>query len=132
MGCKYGRYSHPDIAATVTCLGRLFLQKVNNYVKSNGHQVLYGDTDSIFFNCGDEDPLKINDSTNNNLLIDFRNLNMEYEKTFTSFLLIAKKKYVGYSTDHKYVYKGVDIVRHDQCLFHQSYLKKFIEKHSPW
>jgi DNA polymerase-2 len=51
-GCRYAR---TELAGAITSFGQLFLRAARDWFEARGHQVLYGDTDSVFVlsNLGD-------------------------------------------------------------------------------
>ncbi|MHC4751129.1 MAG: DNA polymerase domain-containing protein, partial [Planctomycetota bacterium] len=50
-GSKHFRLFHPEVAGTVTKIGREALREVKKKAEELGYDVIYGDTDSIFVVC---------------------------------------------------------------------------------
>lgn len=91
----------PYIAASVTNRGRLMLQSVMDMMKRMGHQVVYGDTDSVMVKerfTSEQEAFdyftKLEDEINSTLFSDESNVNsIEFEKYAVFFLLLGKKAY---------------------------------------
>lgn len=89
------------IAASVTNRGRLMLHDVMNMMENMGHQVVYGDTDSVMVKerFGSEKEAfdyftELEDKINKTLFSDASNVNsIEFEKYAVFFLLLGKKAY---------------------------------------
>ena len=93
--------------------------------------VLYGDTDSSFVLLNKENPHNIQTIMNNNIkkYIDtFFNLNqnilfLEYEKEFSKFLLLEKKRYCGILSYmdgkklDKMFYRGIEVIQKSTILY---------------
>ena len=125
-GARTSTFYEKDVAASTTATGRKLLIYAKNVietayadrvcvlrdgqkVKTNA-EVVYGDTDSVFFkfNLRDLDDNKIEGQTALGMTIELAqeagNLatkflkqphDLEYEKTFLPFALLSKKRYVG-------------------------------------
>lgn len=113
----------PDVSASVTCRGRALLYKMRYIVMTDfvehKPRVVYGDTDSIFVHL----PLCATTKQAAELAVrmaahitarmkadycrempEYNIINLEFEKVFRTFLLLAKKKYAGL----KEMYSGKD------------------------
>lgn len=115
-----------DIANAITSLGRDAITRTKKLVEENfPAKVLYADTDSIFLKSDIKDldeardfGAKISEFISEKLY----GLDLKFEKTYKTFLILAKKRYAGWSfeEDHgewvgKIDMKGVETVRRDWC-----------------
>lgn len=134
------------IGATVTRVGRVMLEKTANYItKQYGDtcQVIYGDTDSVFYNNKKgsmKDAIllgnKIADEVSK-LFVD--PIELEFEKVYDPLILQKKKRYCGalytkVSKTYDYIdYKGIQSQRRDSCILLRNMYKKIlgfiIDKH---
>jgi DNA polymerase elongation subunit (family B) len=116
---------NPIVSAAVTSISRKMLTVAEEYCNSLGYQVLTGDTDSIMFkHPKDLDTSKFSKDLNIKLkswvqekypILNINNfcLDMEYQKTFKTFVMKdAKKKYYGILLDGSFYAKGFEIVQH--------------------
>jgi len=116
-----------DVANTITAYGRNNIEKTKNLIEDNfSAEVVYGDTDSIFLKTsitnleeaekfGNTIAKRINDELPGHL-------ELEFEKTYRTFLILTKKRYAGW----KFVFdngwkeelemKGIETVRRDWCI----------------
>ena len=126
-----------DIAASTTATGRnlLYLAKEKTLEESDGAEIVYGDTDSIFINFNPKDDegnllkgkeglqksielgVKAEEYIQQFLLPPHR---LEYEKTFWPFILFTKKRYIGnkYEFDldkYKQTSMGIVLKRRDNA-----------------
>ncbi|GMT27750.1 hypothetical protein PFISCL1PPCAC_19047, partial [Pristionchus fissidentatus] len=123
LGFAQSRFYAKPLAALVTSKGREILQETKNLVERLGHEVIYGDTDSIMVNTGDIDEEKAKrigkeiSKTVNKLRAK---LELEHEGTFRRMLLLKKKKYAALTIEAggklKKELKGLDIVRRDWSM----------------
>ena len=105
MGLEYGRYYSIDVAESITLFGQWCIGFAKSFFEEQGYKVIYGDTDSVFVSTG-KAPLDIEDMRTKfhdslekelkkyNISESFIQLN--FDKEYDSFLLIAKKTYVGH------------------------------------
>ncbi len=138
-GC---RFYDTRLASSITMRGHSIMQQTAQWVENEGHQVIYGDTDSIFvllkdqFNHSQADAIglslssMINRRWQKNLRDEFDLecfLEMEYETHYCRFLMPtirgsetgSKKRYAGLKqTDSgtRMVFKGLETVRSDWTL----------------
>jgi DNA polymerase I len=135
-----GRVYVLDIANSITSYGRYFLETTKKLVEKTNKdwEVIYGDTDSIMvkvkannieeaFKIGKEIERTINDSYQGKITA-------KIESVFKSFLIIAKKRYVGISIEkegdeikEKIIMKGIETVRKDWCGLTEKVLSKVLE-----
>jgi DNA polymerase zeta len=120
-----GRMPCSDIADAIVQTGRETLEKAIELIENEsswGAKVVYGDTDSLFvylpgrsredaFKLGSEMATAITKANPDPVTLKF-------EKVYHPSLLMAKKRYVGYSYEHidspaKFDAKGIETVRRD-------------------
>ena len=110
IGYQGSRYFDIDVASNVTMLGQAFVKKAKGLAELKGHEVVAGDTDSIYLKFttheGDivDDAKKLADYINSNLKIwaketynvDNFQIEMDVERIFSSlWLQDVKKRYAG-------------------------------------
>ncbi|MFZ8830441.1 MAG: DNA-directed DNA polymerase [Candidatus Aenigmatarchaeota archaeon] len=135
-----GRLYVLDLANSITSYGRYFIENTKKLVEKTSKywEVIYGDTDSIMvkvnandieeaFKVGEEIERIINDSYQGKIKV-------KIESVFKSFLIVAKKRYVGISVEkegdkikEKIVMKGIETVRKDWCGLTEKVLSKVLE-----
>lgn len=131
-GANLGRLPEKRIAASTTAEGRRMIKECKDYVESNYNaKVVYGDTDSIYVKfftefTGQEhmnEVFRLSDIAAEGCTKLFKNpVEMEFEKVMYPFILFSKKRYacVVYTNPntHDYIdYKGIQVVRRDNCLY---------------
>jgi DNA polymerase II len=52
LGASGCRYARSELAGAITSFGQLFLRAARDWFEARGHEVLYGDTDSVFVRSG--------------------------------------------------------------------------------
>ncbi|MFL5299081.1 MAG: DNA polymerase domain-containing protein [Anaeromyxobacteraceae bacterium] len=52
LGASSCRYARAELAGAITSFGQLFLRAARDWFEARGHEVLYGDTDSVFVRSG--------------------------------------------------------------------------------
>jgi DNA polymerase-2 len=60
LGTPGCRFYDPRLAGTITCIGHWILTFSREFIEREGHQVIYGDTDSLFIHFGDGEQTAIN------------------------------------------------------------------------
>lgn len=127
---KGGKLPLPEAAACVTAKSRESIKKVNSYLESKGHKIVYGDTDSSMPNIGITDPTKAYDAAKKiaeelSALFPPPML-VEDEEVYHTMLCIKKKMYlcVKMGKDGKAIMdrdqlkvKGVVPARRDNCQY---------------
>lgn len=100
-GLQYGRYYSQDIAESITVMGHWLIQFAEMFFATEGYKVIYGDTDSIFIS-GNIDHEKVLKKFHESLAIalkhygvDKTTIELQFDKQYSHFLLIAKKTYAG-------------------------------------
>jgi DNA polymerase zeta len=120
-----GRMPCSDIADAIVQTGRETLENAIRMIEDNenwGAKVVYGDTDSLFvylpgksredaFDIGNEIARQVTESNPDPVVLKF-------EKVYHPSVLMAKKRYVGYSYEQlddspKFDAKGIETVRRD-------------------
>jgi DNA polymerase-2 len=117
LGTPGCRFFDPRIAGTITRIGHWILTFSLEFIEKEGHQVIYGDTDSLFINFGSGQPKTINqigvrlaEKLNGYLNAELGHrfnvaskLDIEFEKLFVHFFMPtirgrdtgSKKRYAG-------------------------------------
>lgn len=146
MGASRCRFYHADLPVAITTAGQWILKKSMEFFENHNHEVLYGDTDSIFIQMSEKMPLKyceelaaqLNTYMKKILHDEFHvisYLECEYEKTFDKLFFsaarsgegVAKKKYAGI-VDHKLEFKGMEVVRSDWTELAKNFQTLLYEK----
>ena len=114
----------PDIASSVTHMGRKLIVSTKRKCEARfGVQGVYGDTDSVFFhhanitNVSEASDMAREMATYMNTMFP-KPIELEFEKVYAPFLLMAKKRYVGNKFDEGKSppvidAKGVEMIRRD-------------------
>ena len=133
LGFKNSRFYARQLAALITSYGRNILQLSASKVGELGHEVVYGDTDSLMINSRDKsllEAIKKGNEIKKAINGQYKNkiLEIEVDGIFRSLLLLKKKKYAADKLQNldevqknlddrvaKFVIekKGLDIVRRD-------------------
>ncbi|RLJ06873.1 MAG: DNA polymerase elongation subunit [Candidatus Aenigmatarchaeota archaeon] len=142
----YGHMGYPrakiydlDIANTVTYCGRYFIHETKKIIEEEiGYKVVYGDTDSVFVETGEDDLEKLREigeqisKTVSDRLPGI--MTLEFEKIFKRFLPLTKKRYMAWSFssgmngwEENIEMKGIETVRRDWCELVSDTTKKIIE-----
>lgn len=147
----YRLYS-PDIGASVTYMGRQVITHCKKIIEKSGHEILYGDTDSIFFLSNTNDAVQegrevaklINDSFDDFALtfgIKDHVFAIEFEKVYRKIIFIkkkgdlsaAKKRYIGKlcfydgQVTDKLDYRGIESRRSDSSEITQDMMLKVFD-----
>nr|WEG69061.1 DNA polymerase catalytic subunit [Mastomys natalensis cytomegalovirus 2]WEG69199.1 DNA polymerase catalytic subunit [Mastomys natalensis cytomegalovirus 2]WEG69338.1 DNA polymerase catalytic subunit [Mastomys natalensis cytomegalovirus 2]WEG69476.1 DNA polymerase catalytic subunit [Mastomys natalensis cytomegalovirus 2]WEG69614.1 DNA polymerase catalytic subunit [Mastomys natalensis cytomegalovirus 2] len=143
------------IASSITKIGREMLLSTARYIEENCNnreflervigieseaidsenlrvKIIYGDTDSVFsafYGINREALLQRagNLAANITDALFKEPVRLEFEKMFTSLMMICKKRYIGkiYGTEKLYL-KGVDLVRRTACSFVKTVVKDIL------
>lgn len=135
MGSGGCRFYHADLATSITSTGQWLLNESMNYARSNGYEVVYGDTDSVFIKLKfldvsnkDKAATELARKLTNHLSEKIKRefdvesfLEMEYEKCFSKLFipgsrssdLGAKKRYAGIFENGELYFSGMEFVRSD-------------------
>ncbi len=142
LGTPLCRFYDPRLSSSITLRGHDILQKTRELIESQGYQVIYGDTDSVFVwvkqegEVGDVDVCRIGSELSERLnqwwdkTLESRFglkscLEIEFETHFSRFMMPtvrgsdvgSKKRYAGMISapgkDDELVFKGLENVRTD-------------------
>lgn len=155
MGSAGSRFYHSDLPSSITGTGQWILKKTIEYFEDTGHEVVYGDTDSVFvklnedetknpFSVGVELGKKANDFINTLIKTQFHiesHLELEFEKYYSKYFLPslrgdskegAKKKYAGVLQSKagakELSFSGMEIVRSDWTKLAKEFQYQLFEK----
>ena len=105
MGLAYGRYFSVDIAESITLFGQWCIEFAKQHFNSMGYEVIYGDTDSVFVNTHGQtiEPKKELEIFHKRLKLELKEkyniedskIQLNPDKEYDGFILVAKKSYVG-------------------------------------
>lgn len=124
-----------DCAAAITSVGRSLLELARDFLEEEGCTVVYGDTDSCFATTPvyADDGSEVTGPESVPLVIERAKILQkkflerlpsphvcEYEKVYYPWILLSKKRYVGYKYEEatdtpKFSYNGIVLVRRDNC-----------------
>tara|TARA_Y100000992_G_C21274243_1_gene498942 strand:- start:470 stop:3517 length:3048 start_codon:yes stop_codon:yes gene_type:complete len=141
-GARYGRLPNKKIAAAVTACGRSMIAHSKKCAEEwYNCEVVYGDTDSIYVKFKSD--LKGQDHMNwvfkvapecaDRISTTFKKpIELEFEKVMYPFILYSKKRYASlfWTNPIKFDYidyKGIQVVRRDNCTFVRENSKKIFE-----
>ncbi|KAF2070254.1 hypothetical protein CYY_008425 [Polysphondylium violaceum] len=132
-GARVGKLPCIEISRSVTSFGREMLDTTkriveSNYNIANGYKhdavIIYGDTDSVMIKFGVStvaEAMELGRHASKEVTKHFiRPINLDFEKVYYPYLLMAKKKYAGLfwtkpDTFDKMDVKGLENVRRDTC-----------------
>lgn len=142
MGMQYGRYYNIDVAESITLTGRWILKTAKETFLKMGYEVIYGDTDSIFVKSEDVLDLKhclkifhneIEQILHTSYNVDKSYISLNFDKHYMTFMLFAKKNYVGLCdnmegkvVDKLYV-RGMEYIKRNAFKFAATKQKELIE-----
>ena len=142
MGMQYGRYYNVDVAESITLTGRWILNFAKKTFINMGYKVIYGDTDSIFVHSDEILDIEkcqmifheeIEKELKTNYGVDHSYVSLGFDKHYTTFMLFAKKNYVGLmdnqegkSVDKIYV-RGLEYIKRNAFKFAANKQKELIE-----
>jgi DNA polymerase I len=122
----------PQIAETITKLGKEILIELIEYVQSLGYEVLYADTDSLFIKTS-EDPETLRKMLEEHVRQYVEStyqvpskLSISFEGRIQKLLVVTKKRYVALKEDGKLVFKGLEVVRKDTSNLMIELLSRFV------
>jgi len=135
MGYAGSRWYCIDCARAITELGRKYIQEVIKEAQKFGFEVLYADTDSIFFLQGDKnekDVMQFLKIINSVLPAP---MELEYQDFYPAGIFLekkgeakgAKKRYVLLTRDGKIYLKGVEAIRGDWSKLAKDAQRKVLE-----
>ncbi len=124
---SYGYYAYAGsrwysriCAMSIAAFGRYYIQKVINFAKDKGFEVIYGDTDSMFLaNCSESKAKGFLEEVN---VILPETMELEFENIYKSGIFVpaktgmtAKKRYALLDKDDRITIRGFEKVRRDWC-----------------
>ncbi len=116
-----------EVAGSITAWGRENIIHTKKLIEDNyPYKIIYGDTDSLFVQTDTLDldrAEKIGNDISSFATEKLFGLDLEFEKLFKTFLILAKKRYAGWSFEKKkdgtwkdtLAMKGIETVRRDWC-----------------
>lgn len=121
MGATFSRYFHRDLAEGITLTGQYLLKTMDKWMRDRGHEPIYGDSDSLFVKFGFEDDIEqMNEDMKAFIKKDLKKFNikechlqMDFEKKYDRFIMVAKKKYIGVAADGSSKISGLEIKKRD-------------------
>lgn len=141
LGLPKFRLFCPPIPSSITFIGRKILEWTKEYLERKDLKVVYGDTDSIFFEIKKDDNVE---KLVNNLNIDYKEFvkqfsidkhffKMEYEKLYSKLILHTKKLYAGFKIydrgrimDNEFEVKGLGAKRSDNSRISRKIQKNIL------
>ncbi|MBT8380955.1 MAG: DNA polymerase II, partial [Ignavibacteria bacterium] len=138
MGSFGCRFYHPHLPTAITGTGHQLLLGSKDYLKKNGYEVVYGDTDSLFVQLKKDEGKEaaqngmriandLNNHWNEKISTEYgltSHLEIEFEKYYRKFIITpvrgsesgAKKRYAGLVVEYgneKLEFVGMEFVRSD-------------------
>ncbi len=115
-----------NIANSITSLGRDAITKTKKLIEDNYPvKVIYADTDSVFLMSDIKDldeSMEVGAKISSFISEKLYGLDLKFEKTYKSFIILAKKRYAGWAFEKergkwegKIDMKGIETVRRDWC-----------------
>lgn len=142
MGMQYGRYYNVDVAESITLTGRWILNFAKKTFINMGYNVIYGDTDSIFVHADKELDIEkcqlifhteIEKELKKSYSVDHSYISLGFDKHYTTFMLFAKKNYVGLMDNQegkvvdKIYVRGLEYIKRNAFKFAANKQRELIE-----
>lgn len=142
MGNPNIRYYSTAIASSITKTGQYLIKYSRDWFESQGHRVIYGDTDSIFvIPKGLWDVEKELEQYHKDLFLHLCSkfgikrsyIYLKYEKLFKNIILLGKKYYIGNVINiegkevNNIVAKGLDMVKKAALPMATKFQKKIVD-----
>lgn len=133
-----GRMPNLDVADAIVATGREILLKLIRMIEAAefGAKVVYGDTDSLFVyfpGALREDAFNYGQILADRVTVEFPDpIFLKFEKVYHPCVLLAKKRYVGYSYElphqgtPKFDAKGIETVRRDGIPAQQKMVEQLL------
>jgi len=153
LGTTACRFADPALANAITGFGREILLWSKRRIERRGHEVLYGDTDSLFVLPGLDDPqaaqelglrlaAELNDDLADHVARTWRvesRLELEFERLYLRLLLPAirhgtagaRKRYAGLVQNNgetRVVFTGMEVVRRDWTALAKTVQRELYER----
>ena len=128
LGFKHSLFYCKALPALITSLGRKALMEASRIVSNLNPEysadVIYGDTDSLMITTtltNINEVLQFSAQVKKEVNKLYKKIYLDLDAVFRKLLLIKKKKYAALSLNlkdksYKLEFKGLDLVRRDQCL----------------
>jgi DNA polymerase elongation subunit (family B) len=118
-----------EAASMITRVGRESLMKAVEYLKNQGYNVIYGDTDSCIYTSGKEMMDEEHEKIAGKVTSLFNDpIQMKYEGMYHRFLVLGKKMYITMNKNNVISYKGVMAARRDSCSFSIQFYREVIRR----
>jgi len=140
FGYQRAKIHSLEIAGAITGLGRQTIQQTVKMIEEGyGHEVVYGDTDSVMIKITDSDlegAEKIGRDMAEKITKKLPGIiELEFEKIYKRFLPLTKKRYMAWSVERgsdgqwkeEMVMKGIETVRRDWCELTSETMRQIIE-----
>lgn len=146
MASPKSRYHNQELGESITAFARFITKSAKTFTEELGHQVVYGDTDSIFVKLNNlspnekfEDKISAGKKLEDQLNKYFQNwvtkefgqknfLQIEFEKMYSKFFIASKKRYVGYDEfTKKTQFVGMQAIRGDWTVMAKEFQVKLIK-----
>lgn len=124
----------PQIAESITFIGRKILTSTIEKLKEKGHKVIYADTDGVFLQLKDNE--NVDELIKNiNLYyfefskqfnINIHSFDLQKDKIYKSLIILTKKKYAGITEEDKFEIKGFETRRSDSSRFARKLQKEIL------
>lgn len=139
------RFHRKEIGESVTSMGRRLLRETIDTATTRGHELVFGDTDSVAITANDEQATALRDTMNGEKIptllralgAEPGEVAIEYEKRYSRVIVTASKRYAGKFAIYKgkpagddvaFDVKGLEIVRSDVNRLARSLQRKVIER----
>lgn len=142
-GAKWGRYFDKQIVESITLMGHWLLNSLQTFFKRRNCQILTGDTDSIIISTNDtidiDKTLKeyheyLDTELKAQLNIVKHPIQLDFDKHFSSFIIVAKKNYAGHLINQEnrkvnYIFvRGLNSVKSDTCKIVKTLTNELLDK----
>jgi DNA polymerase elongation subunit (family B) len=139
LGSPYSRYYNINVAKSITEMGQYLIKNIAKNLIENAFTVITGDTDSIMFQILSEKEKQYAENIIENTISDIvkkysnnreTKLKMKHEKTFSKFIMLTKKKYIGCCIwddgiiCNKLYFKGIELVKGSELILTKEFLQK--------
>lgn len=134
MGASFSRYFKRELAEGITLTGQYLIKTMWKWMEDQGYEPIYGDSDSIFVHIDGEVDIEAMckemkvflDAKIAKCNINDSHLQMDFEKKFDNFLMVAKKKYMGRSANGDEKVSGLEFKKRDTLPKAEEWQKKLI------
>lgn len=134
LSSAFSRYYDPDCGEAITVTGKTIIQKVIQFARDHGIEVIYGDTDSVFIKSSKDQAIEFSvlaekhiDEWASRLGAMSGLIRLKLDAEFTRIFFTAKKRYAGKKTTGKWDVRGLELVRSDGCKFAREFQRRIVE-----